>query len=117
MFRTHVCKSLPNTNPPATGAPEPVGRIGPRNRLPSLGPCDEPKASESDTDEDVTEDDMLHDPEGALGVRRCLPFPRCACVLGRCDDEDWLEDVRPSLLSGNEPGPSFPADEACALPP
>lgn len=83
---TQPFKSLPNT------APLPADRVGPRTGLPKTGPAGIEYASESERDEDVVDDATLQDPEGALGVRRCLVLPMCTeldavCFGANCEFE------------------------------
>jgi hypothetical protein len=52
--------------------------------LPNTGPEGTEYASESERDEDIVEDATLQAPDGALGVRRCFPLPKCPIVEAEC---------------------------------
>jgi hypothetical protein len=52
--------------------------------LPKTGPEGTEYVSESEKDEEVVEDATLQAPDGALGVRRCFPLPKCPVVEAGC---------------------------------
>ena len=66
----------------------PVDRVSPRMHLPNTGPEGTEYASESERDKDVVEDATLQAPDGALGVRRCFPLPKCPIVEAECFGKD-----------------------------
>lgn len=89
---TQVFKSRPKTKPPITNPPE-LLRMGPRRQLPSDGPVKPNDSGSVCPVEVLLSVFTLHAPDGALGVRRCLPLVPCACDT--CDASDTLEALRP----------------------